>query len=87
MRAAKIGTAVLLATGLWTTTALADETAKPAKGTMTLETTKITLRAPRPAVAIDVARVIQRAPSRTCASLSSIASARPSTARLFDPTA
>ncbi|MFT3769881.1 MAG: hypothetical protein QM820_31000 [Minicystis sp.] len=62
MHTAKIGAAILLATALWTTTAAADETAKPAKGTITIDPVKIALRAPRPAVAIDVARVVPRAP-------------------------
>ncbi|APR79647.1 Hypothetical protein A7982_04994 [Minicystis rosea] len=62
MRAAKIGTAVVLAVGLWSTAAAADETAKPAKGTITVEPTHIKARPPRPAVAVDVGRVVPRAP-------------------------
>lgn len=62
MRAATLGAAVILAAGLWTTAAAADETAGKKGSVHTLDTIKITARPPRPAVAVDVARVLPRAP-------------------------
>jgi len=63
MRAATIGAAVILATGL-STAAAADETPDVVKkdGVYVLKPIKIALRPPRPAAAIDVARVVPRAP-------------------------
>lgn len=63
MRAAII-LAVTLATGLWTAAAAADDTPGVVKkdGVYELERIHIKARPPRPAVAIDVARIVPRAP-------------------------
>lgn len=69
MRAAKIGAAVVLAAGFLGVssvagTAAADEAPDVVKknGVFVFKEQKFVMRAPRPAAAIDVARVVPRAP-------------------------
>lgn len=64
MRVATI-LAAILATGMWTTAASADDTpdvVKKANGVYEFKEFFFKVRPPRPAVAIDVARVVPRAP-------------------------
>jgi hypothetical protein len=65
MRASRIVAAAALAVGFWSTAALADGTGdchKTARGTITCDETKFVLHPPRPAVAVDVGRLVPRAP-------------------------
>jgi hypothetical protein len=61
---ASIIVAVTLATGLWSAAAAADGTPDAVKkdGVWVFRETKIALRPPRPAVVVDVARAVPRAP-------------------------
>jgi hypothetical protein len=64
MSAAKVGAAVVLAVGLFSVTAVAEEPAKkPAqKGVIELDRLILNVRPPRPQVGVDVARLVPRAP-------------------------
>jgi hypothetical protein len=63
MSAAKVGAAVVLAVGLFSVAASAEEPkAAPQKGVITTDVVKIFLRPQRPQVGIDVARLVPRAP-------------------------
>lgn len=63
MSGAKVGAAVVLAVGLFSVAASAEEPKPvPQKGVITTEVVKIFARPSRPQVGIDVARLVPRAP-------------------------
>jgi hypothetical protein len=64
MRAATIGAAVVLAAGLWSTAAAADDTPDVVKknGVYIFKEFKFVLRPPRPTAVVDMMRSTPRAP-------------------------